>query len=209
MKPKKFASVLLIWKVLLSTALVAQPSGGGWAKNVSLLTKTDFGRGASSDVWGWRDTQTGNDYVLVTLNRGLSIVDASNPSNPQEKAHINHINSSDNLRVDDVEVYESGGEAYAYLAVNEFRQYIVLIIKIRQALGDAANIPDKKIRIDPNADPTGSFVGRIPRTVDTVGRAHTLTIAGGILYICPALAVPHFDSTGTSWFDIWDLRASC
>lgn len=80
MKPVRFICALFFFNLVLSSEMVAQSTGGGWSKNVSLLAKTNFGRGASSDVWGWKDSQTGKHYALVTLNRGLSIIDVSNPN---------------------------------------------------------------------------------------------------------------------------------
>jgi len=179
--------------LLISAELLAQSAGTVWSRNVSLLAKSNFGRGASSDVWGWRNTQTGEDYALVTLKGGLSIVETTTPSNPREIVHINHSDTTKTLDVADVEVYESAGQAYAYLArastnVNPF----VLIININNAIGQGGTI-----LINPDGGFTSVYVGKISNSFSG-GQAHTLTIAGGILYI----------ATQTQYMDIWDLRSS-
>jgi len=66
LKPEWFVFLMLIFNLLFASELLAQPSGGGWSKNVSLQAKGIPGRsGGSSNVWGWMDSQTGKDYVLV------------------------------------------------------------------------------------------------------------------------------------------------
>jgi len=107
-----FASVALTF--ILSAQLFAQPSGTVWSRNVALLAKNGFSGFGSSDVWHWRNPQDGKDYALATIDKGLSILDVSTPTNPTEVVHINAENhtkgspSSPNLAVNTVESYESG-----------------------------------------------------------------------------------------------------
>lgn len=56
--------------------LFAQASGTAWSKNVALLAKSDWGHGGAPNIWGWRDSQTGKDYALVTYvgTDGINIV---------------------------------------------------------------------------------------------------------------------------------------
>ena len=74
--------------LLLSAQLFAQSVGTVWSKNVALLAKRAFSGFGSSDVWHWRNSQDGKDYALVTIDKGLSIVDVSTPTNPTEKRWI-------------------------------------------------------------------------------------------------------------------------
>ena len=46
-----------------------------------------------SDIWGWVDTN-GNEYALVGLNDGFSVVDVTNGTNPVEMFYIPDINST-------------------------------------------------------------------------------------------------------------------
>ncbi|WP_419162417.1 choice-of-anchor B family protein [Candidatus Palauibacter sp.] len=43
---------------------------------------------ATNDIWGWTDPQTGVEYALVGRHDGLSIVDLSNPVEPQPIAYL-------------------------------------------------------------------------------------------------------------------------
>jgi len=46
-----------------------------------------------SDIWGWVDAN-GNEYALVGLNDGFSVVDVTNSTNPVEMFYIPDINST-------------------------------------------------------------------------------------------------------------------
>lgn len=43
---------------------------------------TEVGTGRGNDVWGWRDPETGREYVLAGRENGTAIVDVSNPQRP-------------------------------------------------------------------------------------------------------------------------------
>lgn len=201
MKTSRIIALPLVLILFSGSATIAQPSGTVWSKNVALLAKRSFNGFGSSDVWHWRNPQDGKDYALVTIDKGLSIVDVSNLSSvpTSETVHINAENhskgnpSSPNLDVADVEVYQSGGTAYAYLArastnINPF----VLIINVNNAISQGGTI-----LINPNGGFTSVYVGKINNSF-AGGQAHTLTIAGGILYI----------ATQTQYLDVWDLRTN-
>lgn len=181
MEKRMILAVLISVSFFTVTTLFGQPAGGGWAKNISLLKKGFPERsGESSDIWGWRDSQTGKDYVLVTINDNLSIVETTNPFDPHERAYIKGPGTVP-LGTPDVEVYESGGNAYAYLARNSGGGYTAIVINLREALN-----PGGTREIDVNGSFNNFFVGKISAIPDKMTRGHTLTIAGGILYICPA-----------------------
>jgi len=54
-------------------------SGINLRKRVSLATMQGTG---GSDIWGWFDAQTGNEYALVGLTDGTAFVDVTDPENP-------------------------------------------------------------------------------------------------------------------------------
>ena len=47
-------------------------------------------RGECSDIWGYVDT-VGNEYALVGVETGLSIVDVTDPTSPEEKIALKEI----------------------------------------------------------------------------------------------------------------------
>jgi choice-of-anchor B domain-containing protein len=61
--------------------------------NLSLVGSYDWPTTEGSDIWGWVDG-SGNEYALVGLNDGFSVVDISNPSSPVEVINIPDINST-------------------------------------------------------------------------------------------------------------------
>ena len=61
--------------------------------NMNLLGTYDFSNSEGSDIWGWADGNN-NEYALVCLNDGFSVVDVTIPSNPLLQFHISDINSS-------------------------------------------------------------------------------------------------------------------
>jgi choice-of-anchor B domain-containing protein len=46
------------------------------------LPPASFGSSYANDNWGWTDTETGKEYVLVGLDDGTAFVDISDPENP-------------------------------------------------------------------------------------------------------------------------------
>jgi hypothetical protein len=115
MKTRDLLFPIVALTIILSARLFAQSPGQVWSKNVALLAKRSFNGFGSSDVWHWRNPQDGKDYALVTIDKGLSIVDVSNLSSipTSEIVHINATNhikgssSSPNLAVNDVANYKS------------------------------------------------------------------------------------------------------
>lgn len=54
-------------------------SGINLRKRVSLATMQGTG---GNDLWGWFDTQTGNEYALMGMTDATAFVDVTNPENP-------------------------------------------------------------------------------------------------------------------------------
>ena len=48
----------------------------------SNLPPTDMGGTTGNDIWGWVDTQTGNEYALMGMTNGTAFVDVTDPEDP-------------------------------------------------------------------------------------------------------------------------------
>ncbi len=60
---------------------------------MNLLGTYEWNSSEGSDIWGWADPN-GNEYALVGLNDGFSVVDVTNPTNPVEMFYIADLNST-------------------------------------------------------------------------------------------------------------------
>jgi len=60
--------------------------------NMSLLGYVDYPNTNGIDIWGWVDS-SGNEFAIVGLRDGVSVVDVTDPSNPDEKFFIADIYS--------------------------------------------------------------------------------------------------------------------
>ena len=76
---KKLLTLLLICLTFLANAQ------SGW--NMNLLGTYDYTTTQGNDIWGWVDG-SGNEYALVGLKNGFSVVDVTNPNNPTQEFHI-------------------------------------------------------------------------------------------------------------------------
>ncbi len=47
-----------------------------------------MGGGLGNDIWGWADTQTGDEYALMGLTNGTAFVDVTDPDNPIYLGHM-------------------------------------------------------------------------------------------------------------------------
>ncbi len=54
-------------------------SGINLRKRVSIEAMEGTG---GNDIWGWFDTQTGNEYALMGMTEGTAFVDVTNPEDP-------------------------------------------------------------------------------------------------------------------------------
>jgi choice-of-anchor B domain-containing protein len=79
---------LLFFVLLLPFLTSAQSS---W--NMNLLGTYDYPTTNGNDIWGWVDA-SGNEYALVGLKNGFSVVDVTNPVNPTQEFHISDVNST-------------------------------------------------------------------------------------------------------------------
>jgi len=191
---RNFLYIFLISVLFIDFAAVCQTSD-----NLDLLCKTKFSRERGvADVWGVKINNT--NYALVTLDGGLSIVDANNTMSPIETAHINYIDYDigDKLGVPDVETFTKDGVTYAYLATNNGQftgGILVIIINLNQAIEDSGEILIDPVNDTPN--PNNVFAGKIDDSGE-INLSHTLTITGGYLYV----------STFTNKIPVWNLNTN-
>ena len=62
--------------------------------NLNLLGSYDYPSTQGNDIWGWVDASN-NEYALVGLRSGFSVVNVTNPSSPYEEFFISDINSTE------------------------------------------------------------------------------------------------------------------
>ena len=74
--------------ILLPVLISAQHS---W--NITLLGSLDYSTSQGNDIWGWYNPRNGNEYALVGLNDGFSVVNITNPVYPIEEFFIADSNS--------------------------------------------------------------------------------------------------------------------
>ncbi|MCH9003880.1 MAG: choice-of-anchor B family protein [Proteobacteria bacterium] len=69
-----------------SPELCTNGSAGGFScSGISLNAQVSLrtmGGTTGSDIWGWRDTQSGNEYALMGMTTGTAFVDVTAPLNP-------------------------------------------------------------------------------------------------------------------------------
>ena len=80
-------------RILLILIFVSSISFSQTSMNMNLLGTYNYPNTEGSDIWGWTDN-TGNEYALVTLQNGFSVVDVTNPSTPNEKFFISDLTST-------------------------------------------------------------------------------------------------------------------
>ena len=78
---------LLLILFFLPLLLISQTS-----MNMNLLGTYNYSN-EGSDIWGWYDPVSGEEYALVTLTNGLSCVNVTNPSSAFQEFFINDMNS--------------------------------------------------------------------------------------------------------------------
>lgn len=87
----------LTLSLLLFTAWSQVPCEGGFAGEypcegidlLSVRSLEELGGGANgNDCWGWVDPQSGREFVLYGRSDGLSIVDVTDPINPEYLANV-------------------------------------------------------------------------------------------------------------------------
>jgi choice-of-anchor B domain-containing protein len=84
---------------------------------------------AANDIWGHVDLNTGNEFAIIGLNNGVSVVNISDPENPVEVGTISGTHSTWR----DIKVYQyfdhalNLWRAYAYATVDTRNQHVTVI----------------------------------------------------------------------------------
>jgi len=68
-----------------AAACVNGSAGGFSCSGISLDARLSFaamGGTTGNDVWGWHDTQSGNEYAMVGMTNGVAFVDITTPTEP-------------------------------------------------------------------------------------------------------------------------------
>ncbi|MFT5758397.1 MAG: choice-of-anchor B domain-containing protein [Alteromonadaceae bacterium] len=102
--------------------------------NVDLLAHMPLNKFSSlptdaNDIWGHVDLNTGNEFAIIGLNNGISVVDITDPENPVEVGTIPGVDSTWR----DVKVYQyfdhtlNLWRAYAYATVDKRNQHVTVI----------------------------------------------------------------------------------
>ena len=79
---------LVLFFILIPLYVFSQSS-----MNMSLLGTYDYSNTEGNDIWGWVDGNQ-NEYALVGLRSGFSVVNVTNPSSPIEEFFISDLNST-------------------------------------------------------------------------------------------------------------------
>ncbi|MEW6989980.1 choice-of-anchor B family protein [Colwelliaceae bacterium 6441] len=138
--------------------------------NIDLLGHMPLSQFSSSptdanDIWGHVDLNTGNEFAIIGLNNGVSVVNISDPENPVEVGTISGVDSVWR----DIKVYQyfdrtlNLWRAYAYATVDTRNQYVTVI--------DLNNLPNS-ITLAENNFSVGNAHNVYISNID-----HTLNIA--------------------------------
>lgn len=87
-----------------------------------------------NDLWGWTDSQTGKEYVIVGREDGTSFVDISNPLNPVYLGNLVHNGIGPNVWRD-IKVYADHAYIVADRASDDNRWHGVQIFDLTQLRG--------------------------------------------------------------------------
>jgi len=152
--------------------------------NVDLLAHMPLKNFSSSpsdanDIWGHVDLNTGNEFAIIGLNNGVSVINISDPQNPVEVGTISGSNSTWR----DIKVYQyfdhslNLWRAYAYATVDKRDQHVTVI--------NLNNLPESITLAENNF---------------SVGNAHNVYISNidHTLNIAQADATPSLQLIGTN-----------
>ena len=89
---------------------------------------------ATNDIWGWTDSETGNEYALVGTIGGTSFVDITDPENPFV---VGFLNSTTAARVwRDIKVYDD----HAFIVADASGEHGMQVFDLKQ-LPAASTVP--------------------------------------------------------------------
>ena len=70
----------------------------------------------AANLWGWTDSETGKEYVLLGMTNTLAIVDISDPVNPVQVGHLPNHTPDNPQKYRDVKVYQD----HAFVIADQF-----------------------------------------------------------------------------------------
>lgn len=89
-----------------------------------------------NDLWGWTDSETGKEYVLIGRTNGTSFVDISDPSNPVYVGQLPKTKGSRSAVWRDIKVYND----HAFIVADNAGQHGVQVFDLA-GLRDATDTP--------------------------------------------------------------------
>ena len=105
--------LLILIIIIFSISVFSQSSS-----NISLIGFLDYPGTEGNDVWGYVDS-TGNEYALVGMQNGFSVVNLSNPQNPVESFFISGAQSTWR----DIKVWDH----YAYVTTDDGSDGLLIV----------------------------------------------------------------------------------
>ena len=92
----------------------------------------DMGGTTGNDIWGWADTQTGNEYALMGMTDGTAFVDVTDPENPVYLGRLR--TSTDESPWRDIKVYRD----HAYIVADRAGEHGMQVFDLTRLRGVAA-----------------------------------------------------------------------
>lgn len=131
---KRLAAYSVLSKKQTNQSCKNNLAGSFECNNIDLLAHMPLGDFSSSpraanDIWGHVDLNSGDEYAIIGLDNGISVVNVTDPSNPTEVGTIKG-------KVDiwrDIKVYQYFDEtlnvwrAYAYATIDGTADYVTVI----------------------------------------------------------------------------------
>lgn len=119
-------------------------------KGYDLLAHIDlstFGSGQGNDCWGWTDSSTGKEYVLMGLDNGTAFVDINESTNPILIGKLPTTTENSSWR--DIKVYDN--HAYIVSEADSHGVQVFDLTRLREANPPENFSPDRVLQTVPTA----------------------------------------------------------
>ncbi len=179
---KKLKAYNLLNESQSNQTCVNNLAGSFECQNIDLLAHMSLGDfsispKAANDIWGHIDLNNGDEYAIIGLDNGVSVVNVSDPSNPKEVGTIS--GKTDIWR--DIKVYQYFDDnlnvwrAYAYATIDGSTDYVTVI--------DLNHLPNSISLVQKNkavAQAHNVYISNIDYTLNTAlpGMTPTLQLTG-------------------------------
>jgi len=157
--------------------------------NVDLISFMSIGdvssdRGVGmTDIWGWEDPETGNEWVILGRTEGVSFIDISNPSNPVWVGEMPKTASSPGSGWRDVKVFKD----HAFVVADGAEQHGLQIFDLTQLRDvDPADMPvtfEETARYDGTASTHNVVINEASGFAYLVGNRSGGETCGGQLHM--------------------------